>query len=171
MLKLFCPDEYVDNIYSIDLDALIKRNIYGILIDLDNTLLPWNSYVVDERLKNWIQQCAQKNIKLCIISNNKAKRIRCCSELLMIPAVTGSVKPIKTVFRKGLRVLGLEPSQAAVVGDQLLTDVFGAKRMGMYAILVKPISDNEFIWTKIMRYIERQLLKHIESNSEYPHIK
>ena len=165
MLKLFCPDLYVKDIYNINLDDLIKRNICGILIDLDNTLLPWNSYEVNDRLKRWIEQCARKNIKLCIISNNKAKRIQCCSEMLLIPAVTGAMKPRKATFRKGLNFLGLDPSQAAVVGDQLFTDILGAKRMGMYAILVKPLSNNEFIWTKIMRKIERKLLKVIEKNS------
>jgi len=165
MLKLFCPDLYVEDIYNINLDDLLGHNICGILIDLDNTLLPWNSYEVDDRLRQWIEQCAKKNIKLCIISNNKAKRIQSCSEMLLIPAVTGAYKPRKAAFRKGLKFLGLDPSQAAVVGDQLFTDILGAKRMGMYAILVKPISNNEFIWTKIMRIIERRLLKIIIKDS------
>jgi len=163
MLKLFCPDLYVKDIYSINLDDLLKRNIYGILIDLDNTLIPWNSYEVDDRLKEWIEQCNKRDIKLCIISNNKAKRIQCCSEMLLIPAVIGALKPSKAAFREGLKLLGLAPSQVAVVGDQLFTDILGAKRMGMYAILVKPLSNNEFIWTKIMRLFERRLLKIIES--------
>lgn len=159
MLKLFCPDLYVKDIYSLDLKFFKQKNIKGLLLDLDNTLLPWNSYYVNSKLKNWVVNCKREDISLCMISNNRSSRINRCSKSLGIPAVTGAVKPRKKAFKKGLKILGTKCEETAVIGDQIFTDILGANRMGLFAILVKPISKNELIWTKIMRFLERILLK------------
>jgi len=163
MLKLFCPDLYVESIYQLDLHAIKEKNIKGILVDLDNTLLPWNSMQIEDKLVHWIQCCLAEGFSLCIISNNKYNRIKSCSELLGIPAVYGTFKPCKKAFKKGMEILGTKPEQTAVIGDQLFTDIFGARRLGLYTILVKPISSREFYWTRIMRRLERRLLKILEN--------
>ena len=101
MLNLFCPDMYIEDIYKLDLDYIKTKNIKGILVDLDNTLLPWDSQYIEEKLKNWVNNCLKKEISLCIISNNKASRIRHCAESLGIPAVISkSFKPRRKVFKK-----------------------------------------------------------------------
>ena len=163
MLKLFCPDLYLESIYKLDLDSIKEKNIKGILVDLENTLLPWDSKHVEEKLIGWTQYCLKEGFSLCIISNNKYKRIKRCSELLGIPAVFGSYKPFKSAFKKGMDIMGTQPEQTAVIGDQIFTDVFGAKRMGLYAILVKPISSRELYWTRIMRLMERRIIKILEN--------
>ncbi|HHY42006.1 MAG TPA: YqeG family HAD IIIA-type phosphatase [Thermoanaerobacterales bacterium] len=163
MLNLFCPDLYIKDIYELDLNLIKQKSIKGILIDLDNTLLPWDSKCIEDKMISWTKQCLNEGLSLCIISNNKYDRIKYCSELLEIPAVFGSLKPFKAAFKKGMDILGTQPEQTAVVGDQIFTDIFGAKRMGLYAILVKPLSDREFYWTRVMRILERRLLKILES--------
>ena len=163
MLKLLCPDLYIESIYKLDLHYIKKKNIKGILIDLDNTLLPWDSICIEDRLMNWVNHCLKQGFSLCIISNNKYHRIKHCAERLGIPAVSGSLKPCKKAFKKGLDILGTQPEQTAVLGDQIFTDILGAKRMGLYAILVKPMSSRELYWTRIMRRLERQLLKLLEN--------
>ncbi|AYO30730.1 MAG: putative phosphatase [Thermoanaerobacteraceae bacterium] len=159
MLKMFCPDLYLDNIYSLDIEYIKKKNIKGLLIDLDNTLLPWNCSNIDRDLRDWVKKCKDQGLSLCIVSNNRARRINECARQLQIPAVTRAIKPRKKAFLKGLNILGIKINQAAVVGDQIFTDIFGAKRMGMFAILVKPVSDREFIWTRLMRRFEGMILK------------
>lgn len=158
MLKLFCPDLYIKDIYSLDLNLLKQKNIKGLLLDLDNTLLPWDSYHINSKLKNWIVNCKKEDISLCMISNNCSSRIKRCAKGLGIPAVTGAVKPRKKAFKNGLKILETGLEETAVIGDQIFTDILGAKRMGLFAILVEPMSKNEFIWTKIMRFLERILL-------------
>lgn len=165
MLKLFCPDLYIKNIYSLNLSFFKEKNIQGLLLDLDNTLLPWNSYHVNDELKEWIDNCKKENISLCMISNNRSSRIKRCAENLGIPAVTGTVKPRKKAFKKGLKILETNRNETAVIGDQIFTDIFGAKRMGLFAILVEPMSKNEFLWTRIMRFLERILLKKMKKRN------
>jgi len=163
MLRFFCPDLYIESIYQLDLQLIKNKSIKGILVDLDNTLLPWDSMYIEEKLIYWTKHCLKEGFSLCIISNNKYKRIKYCSELLGIPAVFGSFKPCKSAFKKGMDILGTQPEQTAIVGDQIFTDIFGAKRMGLYAILVKPISSRELFWTRMMRLLERRLLKILEN--------
>ena len=62
----------IKNIYELNLDYLKKKGILGILVDLDNTLLPWNKDSLDEKLKIGLMNCSSKIIiKLCIVSINK----------------------------------------------------------------------------------------------------
>ena len=100
MLKLFCPDLYLESIYKLDLDSIKEKNIKGILVDLDNTLLPWDSKHVEEKLIGWTQYCLKKGFSLCIISNNKYNRIKRCSELLGIPPYSDPINPLKVLLKK-----------------------------------------------------------------------
>ncbi|NLC63159.1 MAG: YqeG family HAD IIIA-type phosphatase [Thermoanaerobacterales bacterium] len=161
MFQIFLPDLYVNDIYQLKVSYFINRNIKGILIDLDNTLLPWDSYNLNQGHKEWIEQFRLNGISVCIISNNKSDRVNKCARILNIPAVSGPLKPSKSAFLKGLKILGTTPEQTASIGDQIFTDVFGAKRMGIHAILVKPLSKKEFFVTRLMRKIERYVLKKI----------
>ncbi|MCR4430744.1 MAG: YqeG family HAD IIIA-type phosphatase [Tepidanaerobacteraceae bacterium] len=162
MLKLLLPDLYLDNIYNLDFEYLKKNNIKGLLIDLDNTLLPWDCSDISQDLMDWIKKCKDWGLSLCIVSNNRARRINECASRMGIPAVTRAIKPCKKAFLKGLNILGINNDQVAVIGDQIFTDVFGAKRMGMLAIMVKPASKKEFIWTKLMRIVENIVLKQLK---------
>ncbi|SHM52119.1 hypothetical protein SAMN05660826_01249 [Caldanaerovirga acetigignens] len=162
MLNLFLPDFYVTDIFEIDFDYLKKNNIKAILVDLDNTLVPWNSSEVNDKLIKWIEEGKEKGFKFCIVSNNLARRIIEFSKKLGIPAVTGAFKPGKKIFLKGLEVTGTTAKETAFVGDQLFTDVLGAKRMGMKVILVKPISEKEFFWTRIIRLFEKKIIDFME---------
>ena len=162
MLKLLCPDIYISSIYDMDFEYLQKKNIKGILIDLDNTLLPWNGIKVDTDVMEWINALKRRGFSICIVSNNKARRIKKCAKMLDIPAVWGHFKPFRKAFIKGMSILGTTPDQTVVVGDQIFTDIFGAKRMGILAILVKPISDQELLWTKLVRKLELRVLHKLE---------
>lgn len=162
MWEKLCPDLYIKNIYELNLDYLKKKGILGILVDLDNTLLPWNKDSIDEKLKNWINECSSSGIKLCIVSNNKPRRIKDCAKKLNIPAVSGVIKPRKKAFLKALKILNMNPEQVAVVGDQIFTDILGAKRLGLFAILVEPLNENEFFGTKLIRIIEKIVIKKLK---------
>ena len=54
--------------------------------------------------------------------------------------------------------MGTAPGETAVIGDQIFTDVFGANRVGLYTVLVSPLSRKEFLWTRFVRLVERRVL-------------
>ena len=160
LYKKFYPKKIFDSILDIDADFLKKNNIRGILLDVDNTLIDYNNIVIDG-INEWILEMKKAEIKLCIVSNtSKKKKAQKMSDLLDVPYIFFAKKPLKKSFFKAKKILKIEKfSEIAAVGDQVLTDVFGANRCGIYSILVKPIYYKDIFVTRFNRILERQILK------------
>jgi len=156
--KLLSPDLHLNNIFDIDADHLQSLGIKGIITDMDNTLVPWSDRTVYPRLADFFTSLKKKGFKLFIVSNNSRDRGGQLARELDIPAIWYAVKPRRGAFRKALHEMNLSPEQVAVVGDQIFTDVLGGNRLGLYTIHVNPISEKEFVTTKLMRMLERFIL-------------
>ncbi|MCL6518590.1 MAG: YqeG family HAD IIIA-type phosphatase [Armatimonadetes bacterium] len=163
LLKLFCPDEYLSSVSQIDLQALRNRGFSAILVDLDNTLVPWRKSEVPKETHNWLQKAKEYGFKVCIVSNTRfPNRLKRLAKEMNLPYVNKVLKPRRGGFREALRLLDVEPEHAVVVGDQVFTDILGGERLGLYTILVRPLSKHEFIATIISRFFERMLLRFFE---------
>ncbi len=130
----------------------------GVALDLDNTIVPWQTVDLVAGVGQWVGALESRGIRVCLLTNNYSANAATVGRTLGIDVVKGALKPLPSAFRSALRVLGKSPAQCVVVGDQLLTDVLGAKLVGMRAILVKPVSRREFLTTAILRLLERPLL-------------
>jgi hypothetical protein len=95
---------------------------------------------------------------MCIVSNNKKNRVKSFANELSIPFIHKAVKPRKKAFLKGIKLLGTEIFNTAVIGDQILTDILGGNRLGFYTVLVIPMSSKELWWTRLMRKVERVII-------------
>lgn len=155
MLKKLYPDAYYESIFKINIEDLKESGIKGMIVDIDNTIVPWNDKKLSDEVFNWFKNLIEEGFRLCLISNGMTKRVEYFSNQLDIPAIGTAVKPRKKAFKKALKILGLRKEKIAVVGDQIFTDVLGGNRMGFMTILVDPLNKNEFITTKIMRFIEK----------------
>jgi len=156
MLERFVPTQAVEQVWQVDLAALRAAGVKHVLLDLDNTLTPWRSAEVPERTAAWIEQ-ARQGFRVCIVSNtSKLRRLTKLCERLGIECVGFAQKPWGV--RRALRKLGAAPEETVLIGDQLLTDVFGAHLAGIRSILVKPVSSDEFFGTYFLRAIERVVL-------------
>ncbi|MEW5785515.1 MAG: YqeG family HAD IIIA-type phosphatase [Bacillota bacterium] len=162
MFKLLYPKQHLNNIFELDAAELHSLGIRGIIADMDNTLVPWNDRSVHPRLARWLAGLKEEGFRLCIVSNNTADRGGQLARDLDIPAFWYAIKPRRRAFRKALLELNLSAAEVAVIGDQIFTDVLGGNRMGLYTILVTPISDKEFFWTKLMRQLERMVLNYLK---------
>lgn len=155
MLKLLAPCLVVNTLYDINLEELKKRGICGIVFDLDNTLIPWNSSEICPEVLGWLTDLVNQGFKLCLVSNNGNRRVRQIAAQCKAPFVARALKPSRTGFRQAAAVMELSPASIAVVGDQLFTDILGGNRLGMFTIWVKPLTAQEFIGTKITRQLEK----------------
>ncbi|MCW3490345.1 YqeG family HAD IIIA-type phosphatase [Dethiobacter alkaliphilus] len=164
-LKLLKPNQMVDSIYDIDLQQLKQQGIKAIIADLDNTLVPWRSSEVQEKLVDWINTVRDADLKIAIVSNNTSARVEAMSSQLGVIALGGAIKPRRGAFRSIAAQFNLYPKEVAVVGDQLFTDILGGNRTGMHTILVTPMSTHEFIGTKIVRQIEKVFLRNLNNKS------
>lgn len=162
MFKRFVPNEVVQDIYEIRPEKLKERGIKGIITDLDNTLVPWNVKDATEEVKEWLKEMEEHDIKVTIVSNNNEERVRVFSEPLKRPFAYSARKPLTRAFKKVQRDMGLNKDEVVVVGDQLLTDVFGGNRAGLKTILVAPIVETDAPITKFNRKIERFIMRRLE---------
>ncbi|MDE1547952.1 YqeG family HAD IIIA-type phosphatase [Jeotgalibaca caeni] len=159
MLEKFKPVWMVESIYQISAEQLRKHNIRSVFADLDNTLIAWNNPNGTKELLAWIEEMKENNIPVTIISNNSGDRVEKVAEVLNLHYVPRALKPSRRAFRKAAEQTGIPLEDSVMVGDQLLTDVFGANRAGLRSILVIPILNSDAWNTKLNRFIERFIMK------------
>ena len=159
----FIPDMYLKSIYEIDYAALKNRGIKCILFDLDNTIAPLNIPVPDKEIKDLFSDLGLLGFKVIILSNSSKLRVEPFKEKLNVDSSFYSMKPLKKKYKKIVSMYGFKDSEIACVGDQILTDVLGANRMGFLSILVNPISQIDLLGTRINRVFERQIFKYLEN--------
>ena len=152
------PKEYVNSVIEIDIKLLMKNNIKGLILDVDNTLIDYNQNI-PEGIEEWVQMLKKQDIKFCILSNsNNEEKIKKVSKKLEIPYLFFAKKPFKKGFIKAKKILDLKEENIGMVGDQVFTDVVGANRMKMVSILVKPIDKKDHLPTKIQRVFEKPVI-------------
>jgi uncharacterized protein len=162
VLKRFLPNEYVKNIYEITPAKLKEQGIKGIITDLDNTLIEWDRPNATPELVQWFAEMEKHGINVTIVSNNKEKRVKDFSEPLNIPFIHSARKPMNKSFKRALQTLDLRSDEVVMIGDQLLTDVLGGNRLGLYTILVVPVTKTDGFITKFNRMVERRILKKLK---------
>jgi HAD superfamily phosphatase (TIGR01668 family) len=155
---MLSPDFYLRGVNDIDLDELRRRGIDTLLIDLDNTLLPRDSSIVPDWARDWVRSLASQGFKVCLVSNNWHQRVSEVADELGIALVAKAVKPLPFAFLRALGILGSKRTTAAVVGDQMFTDVLGGKFLGMVTVMVLPLSESDLPHTLALRRIEGVLL-------------
>jgi hypothetical protein len=139
-------------------EFLKKHNIKGLVLDIDNTLIDMNRTML-EGAKEWHQKIVDSGFKTIILSNtNKIDKVEGVAKKLNMDYINFARKPSKKGFSKAKAKLDLPEENIAVVGDQIFTDVIGAKRSNMFAILVEPVAKKEFWYTKWKRPIENIII-------------
>lgn len=156
--KLY-PRMYVDNLVDVPLDELAATGLCAFILDLDNTITEWNSQELRSEVEEWFKLIKERGFKACILSNNGAQRILQVSKRLGIPFIHRARKPLRASFLQAVALMEATPSETAVIGDQIFTDVLGGNRAGLYTILVKPLDRKEFYGTKISRAMEYFVLR------------
>lgn len=161
ILRSFVPDMRVAAIHDIDLIDLYHRGIRGLIIDLDNTLVSAHTAEAPPHIRAWIERVHAAGMRVLVLSNNDRMRVARFAEPLHIPFVYKARKPMGSAFRRAVSFLKMPRSAVAVIGDQMMTDVWGAKRCGLYAIQVDPIAKNEdaFFTRVVNRSLERVIEK------------
>lgn len=164
----FMPEDYQKSIYDIDFLSLKEKGITGLLIDVDNTLIPYDESIPSQKLIDLFTEIKNIGFQIMIISNNRVPRIQLFSAIVGCQFIAKAKKPFPFCFKKAMRTLNINDRKSiCVIGDQMMTDVFGAKRLGLMCILVDAIKrENEKWFTKLNRKLESRMIKRIEK--KYP---
>lgn len=165
------PKEYLDSVREIDIELLKRNDIYGLILDVDNTLIDFEKQM-PEGTKEWVEEMKKHGIKFCILSNsNHEKKVSKVAKELDIPFLYFAKKPFKIGFQRAKKLLELEEKNIAVVGDQIMTDIIGANRSNMFSVLVKPVDKKDYFVTKVKRPIENLIIKRYLKNKEKLRVK
>lgn len=163
ILSCFYPDEYLDSTYVIDFDALYRAGYRGVIFDIDNTLVPHGA-PADERARALFCHLKEVGFDCCLLSNNQLPRIELFNQDIHVKFIENAHKPSVKNYRKAMQMMGTNTGNTLFVGDQLFTDVYGARRTGIHSILVKPIHPKEEIQIVLKRYLERIVLHFYEKD-------
>ncbi len=159
----FKPDLIVDRLGDIDILDLISRDIKFIAVDLDNTLVPYLEDEIPKETYEWVEKVKSLGLEVYIFSNANLARVAKIGCMLGLRGKGKVFKPIIRNLRQELQKRGLTPTQGALIGDQVFTDVLIGKIEGVYTILVKPSSGKDFIFTKINRFLEKLLRRYLHA--------
>ena len=156
MRNLF-PDIYYDSTYLIDYEDMYRRGFRGILFDIDNTLVCHNA-PQDEKSFELINRLHRIGYKTAVVSNNRYERVRDFAQPAGMYYVYKAGKPMGRGYREAIADMGLDAGEVFCVGDQIYTDVWGARRAGLVNFLVKPLGPESEVQIILKRIIEKPVL-------------
>ena len=154
----FVPEYYFNTYKDASPEFLISIGVKGIVLDIDNTLEPYEHPKAGEEVISWFGKLKAAGIKTAIVSNNNAERVNTFNEEFNMPAYPDGAKPFKTNVLKAIADMGVTKEEAILMGDQIFTDVWAAHNAGIPAILVPPIKDKKDIFTRFKRLLEYPII-------------
>ena len=155
----FVPEYYFKTFNEASADFLREIGVRGIVLDVDNTLEPYENPLPGEHVRAWLSDLKEAGISAAIVSNNGGERINLFNSELNLPAYYKAKKPFKKNVLNAMKDMGTDKSNTILMGDQVFTDVWAAHNTGIRAILVPPIKDKTDIFTKFKRLLEKPILK------------
>lgn len=168
MFEKLIPKLRVNTVFDINLEQLYDQGYRGIITDLDNTLVGAKDPDATPELIAWFKKVKEQGFKLIIVSNNNMDRVAKFATPLDIEFVHKARKPFNIPFLKAMKLMGTSSEQTIVVGDQMLTDVYGGNRLDLFTVLVLPISiADEGIGTRINRRVERVVLRRLRRTGQW----
>lgn len=158
--KLF-PKKVIKSVYAMDYQKYWDRGFRGIILDIDNTLVPDNA-PANHKAKKLIKKQKKIGFKTCILSNSDRERVRAFAKKVKSPYVCKARKPSPKGFEKAMRKMKTDRSNTLFIGDQIFTDILGANNAGVYCILTDVIDPNERRQVKIKRFFEKPVINRIK---------
>ncbi len=158
-MALFKPRKRIDKMIDITPDLLHSAGVKALLLDIDNTMTTHNNPIPADGVTEWINEMKSAGFKMMVVSNNNGERVRKFSEFVGLEFEGAAKKPLPSGFRRACSRLEINPKEAAVVGDQIFTDILGGNLMGAYTVLTVPYQLESSKLFKIKRSFERLVMK------------
>ena len=153
-MQNFYPNRYFDKKEDIPFDIYYKAGYRGIIFDIDNTLVPHDA-PADHAVIDFIKQLKDMGFRICLLSNNGKERVASFNRPLQVQYIYKANKPFRTGYEQAMKLLKTDKGNTLFIGDQIFTDVWGARRAGIYSILLDPINPKEEIQIVLKRIPEK----------------
>lgn len=153
----FLPRLRCEALTDLSPELLRGRGIRLLMLDFDNTIVPYTTSVPTERMEQWLKDMLDSDIQLCVVSNSKRGRVKVFCEKYGLACITHAKKPFSRGIRQCLSRFGMQPEECAIAGDQIFTDTLGGNCAGLTSILVRPIHNHNF-WLKARHVLEQPFI-------------
>lgn len=147
------PKFVTDQLTDITPEFLKNHEIKLLMMDFDNTIVPYTTSIPTEGMEKWLKKMADSDIQICVVSNSRKDRVKIFCDQYGIPCITHAKKPFSGGIEECLGKFDVYRKNAALVGDQIFTDTLGGNCAGIQSILVKAI-DNHNFWLKARHVLE-----------------
>jgi len=154
MAKTLVPDFVFEKFSDVTVDFVKEHHIRALLCDVDNTLSPYEDAEPNETVRAWIRTMQENGIAIALVSNNHRDRVETYNKNLGLVAFADAGKPSRKLYYRAAAELGVAIEDCAVLGDQLLTDCWSARRLGIRALIVPPIRDKRDLFHRFKRAVE-----------------
>ena len=159
MKKIFLPDYFFSTFSDVNIDFLKKNAIEALILDIDNTLVPYEIRKPTDELLSWFNELKNAGIKVAFVSNNNSERVNTFNEELGFFATYKSKKPFTKSLKKAIAAMGSTEKTTALMGDQIFTDILAGNKLSLLTMLVPPIKDKRDPFTRFKRLLERPIIK------------
>lgn len=166
MRKYLSPDYYVNTYRDVTVDFLAREGIRYLILDIDNTLAPYEQPEPDEEHLAWFAALNAAGVRAVFVSNNKPARVTLFNERIGIPFFPKAGKPGRRSMRRAMEEIGATPEETAMMGDQIFTDVWAGRRVGVRTILLPPIRDKRDLGTRLKRLFEKPILRYYRKHKQ-----
>ncbi len=150
----FLPKRIYNSLTCISPDALYGQGIRLLMLDFDNTIIPYTTNDPTEEMRLWLEKAKTSKVQICVVSNSKNGRVVEFCEKYDIPYITQAKKPGTKGIKACMNRYGRKPKECALVGDQIYTDVLGANCASITSILIPAIHNHNF-WLKLRHVLEQ----------------
>lgn len=157
MCKCFYPDVYMDSTYQIDFDRIYADGYRGLIFDIDNTLVTHGA-PANEAAIALFAHLKELGFSCCLLSNNQEPRVKMFNDSVHVNYIYDAHKPSVANYEKAMEIMGTTKATTMFIGDQIFTDIWGAKRAGIPTIMVKYIHPKEEIQIILKRRLEAFVL-------------
>ena len=159
MKKIFSPDYFFTSFSDVNVDFLKSHSVKALILDIDNTLVPYEIPEPTEELFFWFNELKNAGIKVAFVSNNNSKRVNTFNKELGFFATYKSKKPFTKCLKRAMTAMGSDKRTTALMGDQIFTDIVAGNRLSLLTVLVPPIKDKTDAFTRFKRLLERPIIK------------
>ncbi len=149
----FLPTWRAQSVSDICGEFLREQGIRLLMLDFDNTIVPYTTNIPTDSVKNWLEAMVDSGLTVCVVSNSKKGRVPAFCREYGIDCITHAKKPFSKGIRECLNKYGIPPTEAVLVGDQIYTDTLGGGCAGVRTVLVEAIH-NHNIWLKLRHIAE-----------------
>ena len=167
MKNYLTPDYMFATFDEVTPAFLQSIGVRALLIDIDNTLAPYEEPDPSQKILDWFADLEKAGIRAALVSNNHAPRVERFNKPLGLIAYPDSGKPSRKTLERAMKELGATHAETAMLGDQLLTDCFAGKHIGLCAIVVPPIKDKTNLFFRFKRFLERPFIRKYARKNGY----